>query len=119
MAIQSSINSLLSKIESVVKYQKGYQKVSEAVKAQEEQNKWFRDAAKILSTPTPEDETMPWSNRPSTLEKYVLGQKTKMAQSMARAEVENREDTINQSKRGFDDHIANLIREYGKGSERP
>lgn len=119
MGIQSSINSLLSKIESVVRYQKGYQKVSEAVKGQEEQNEWFRNAAKVLTTPTSEDETKPWSSRPSTLENYILGQKTKMIQNMAKAQVKDREDTINQSKKGFDEHTASLIRYYGKGSGNP
>ena len=45
--------------------------------------------------------------------------KNMMAQNMAKAEVDARTDSINQSKKGFDDHIANLIKEYGKGSERP
>lgn len=44
--------------------------------------------------------------------------KNMMAQDMAKAEVNAREDSINQSKKGFDDHIASLIKEYGKGSEK-
>ena len=45
--------------------------------------------------------------------------KNMVAQNMAKAEVDARADSINQSKKGFDNHIANLIKEYGKGSERP
>lgn len=44
--------------------------------------------------------------------------KNMIAQNMAKVEVDTRADSINQSKKGFDDHIANLIKEYGKGSER-
>lgn len=45
--------------------------------------------------------------------------KNMMAQDMAKAEVAAREDSINQSKKGFDEHIASLIRYYGKGSGNP
>ena len=45
--------------------------------------------------------------------------KNMMAQNMAKAEVDAREDSINQSKKGFDEHIASLIRYYGKGSGNP
>ena len=45
--------------------------------------------------------------------------KNMMAQNMAKAEVDARADSINQSKKGFDEHIASLIRYYGKGSGNP
>ena len=41
------------------------------------------------------------------------------AKVLANKRVVERTDSINQAKSDFDDHIANLIKEYGKGSERP
>ena len=38
---------------------------------------------------------------------------------MAKAQVKDREDTINQSKKHFDDHIANFVKIMNDGSERP
>ena len=39
--------------------------------------------------------------------------------NMAKAQVKDREDTINQSKKDFDDHIANFVKIMNEGSERP
>ena len=41
------------------------------------------------------------------------------AKVLANKRVVERTDSINQAKSDFDEHIASLIKEYGKGSERP
>ena len=45
--------------------------------------------------------------------------KNDMAEKLARASVEARTASINQTKSNFDEHTASLIRFYGKGSENP
>lgn len=37
---------------------------------------------------------------------------------MARAQVEDRENTIKQSKKNFDDHIANFVKIMNEGVEK-
>ena len=41
------------------------------------------------------------------------------AKVLANKRVVEKTDSINQAKSDFDEHIASLIKEYGKGSERP
>ena len=45
--------------------------------------------------------------------------KNKVASDLARASVEARTNSINQSKADFNEHTANLIKKYGKGSGNP
>lgn len=45
--------------------------------------------------------------------------KNEVAGKVARASVEARTDSIKQAKSNFDEHVASLIRYYGKGSENP
>ena len=45
--------------------------------------------------------------------------KSEVARRVARASVEARTASINQTKSNFDEHTASLIRFYGKGSENP
>ena len=45
--------------------------------------------------------------------------KNEIASELARGSVRARTDSINQSKSNFDEHIASLIRYYGKGSGNP
>lgn len=45
--------------------------------------------------------------------------KNKVASDLARGSVESRTDSINKTKSNFDEHVASLIKKYGKGSENP
>ena len=45
--------------------------------------------------------------------------KNEVAGKVARASVEARTDSINKTKSNFDEHVASLIKYYGKGSENP
>ena len=45
--------------------------------------------------------------------------KNEIASDLARASVESRTDSINQTKSNFDEHTASLIKKYGKGSGNP
>lgn len=45
--------------------------------------------------------------------------KNKVASDLARASVEARTASINQAKSNFDEHVASLIKYYGKGSGNP
>lgn len=45
--------------------------------------------------------------------------KNKVASDLARASVEARTDSINQTKSNFDEHTASLIKYYSKGSGNP
>ena len=64
---------------------------------------------------------------PKTIDKIALrnlyteqeGLKNEVAEKVARASVEARTDSINKTKSNFDEHVASLIRRYGKGSGNP
>ena len=64
---------------------------------------------------------------PKTIDKIALRNlyteqeelKNKVASDLARASVEARTDSINQAKADFNEHTANLIKKYGKGSGNP
>ena len=45
--------------------------------------------------------------------------KNEVAENLARTSVEARTDSLNKTKSNFDEHIASLIRYYGKGSGNP
>lgn len=45
--------------------------------------------------------------------------KNEVAEKLARASVEARTDSINKTKSNFDEHVASLIKYYGKGSGNP
>lgn len=114
MAIQSSINNLLSQTQRLATYYQGIGQVKKIAKAQELENKWMEEAKKILSSPPgPDDEINP------TYSLYNNLLANKYSADMARGRTLARKDTINQSKSDFNAHVANLIKEYGKGSERP
>lgn len=134
MAIQSSVNALMQQL-----YQLGYigaglgelkkQTKSQAKTASEAETQ--TEIAAGNAPKTSEGKVSPeWLQQrresfmvdPKVISRLIKTNqelRKKVTTDIARAEIDDRMDTINQSKRGFDDHIANLIREYGKGSERP
>lgn len=134
MAIQSSVNALMQQL-----YQLGY--IGAGLGELKKQTKSQAKTASETETQT----EIAAGNAPKTLEGKVSPEwlqqrresfmidpkvvsrliktnqelRKKITTDVARTEIDNRMDSINQSKKGFDEHIANLIREYGKGSERP
>ena len=60
-----------------------------------------------------------------TVQNYLKSQatnsklKNKVASDLARGSVEARTASINQAKSNFDEHVASLIKYYGKGSGNP
>ena len=148
MAIQSSINSLLSQAQSLAAFYKGFEKADKIIGGQEEQTeatknlqesfeKRYRKRLKL-----PDDAVL----RPSQQEIVNLGTNLEeklghsvpmttvagihmrnqqiqvenmVAQMNAKSRVEARTDSINQAKSDFNEHIASLIKKYGKGSGNP
>ena len=158
MAIQSSINSLLSQAQSLAAFYKGFEKAGDLIKGQESQTEAtkklqesfeerFRKEFNIdAKTPLTKEQkrAVEWGRiqekrtgdivepsralkagkvftslderRRLILEKN-MEVKNEIASDLARASVEARTDSINQSKADFDEHTASLIKKYGKGSE--
>ena len=160
MAIQSSINSLLSQAQSLAAFYKGFEKAGDFIKGQEAQTEAtkklqesfeerFRKEFKIdEKTPLTSEQkkAIEWGRlqekrtggtvEPSkalNAAKYMVSNarrrrsiiemdmkvKNEIASDLARASVESRTDSINQAKSAFDEHIASLIKKYGKGSGNP
>ena len=160
MAIQSSINSLLSQAQSLAAFYKGFEKAGDLIKGQESQTEAtkklqesfeerFRKEFNIdPKTPLTREHqrAVEWGRiqekrtgdivepsralkagkvftslderRRLILEKN-MEVKNEIASDLARASVEARTDSINQSKADFDEHTASLIKEYAKGSGNP
>ena len=134
MAIQSSINSLLSQAQRLATFYAGYGKakqiVGEQAKAAGEAETQTEIAAGNAPK-TPEGKVDPkWLQQ--RRESYMIDPKVvarlirtnqelrkQASTNMAKAQVKDREDTINQSKKDFDDHIANFVKIMNEGSERP
>ena len=125
MAIQSSINSLLSQAQRLATFYAGYGKakqiVGEQAKAAGEAETQTEIAAGNAPK-TPEGKVDPeWLQQ--RRESYMIDPKVvarlirtnqelrkQASTNMAKAQVNDIEDTINQSKNDFDDHIANFVK---------
>ena len=162
MAIQSSINSLLSQAQSLAAFYRGFKKAGDLIKGQEDivkgqkaQTEATENLQKTIEERYKEYKGIPSDVvlHPSQLKAvqeaeeilhkggYALDPKTiddiarrnaymeqeaskpelknEIASELARGSVRARTDSINQSKSNFDEHIASLIRYYGKGSGNP
>ena len=163
MAIQSSINSLLSQAQNLATFYTGFKKAGDIIKGQEAQT----EATKSLQESFEErfrkefniDEKTPLTSkqkkeveygkylekkrgsvvtpsdavkltrhlekanerRRSIIEAQRAGAtvKNEIASDLARASVEARTASINQTKSNFDEHTASLIKYYSKGSGNP
>ena len=134
MGIQSSINSLLSQAQNLATFYAGYGKakqiVGEQAKAAGEAETQTEIAAGNAPK-TPEGKVDPeWLKQ--RRESYMIDPKVvsrlirtnqelrkQISTDMAKAQVKDREDTIKQSKKDFDDHVANFVKIMNEGSERP
>ena len=152
MAIQSSINSLLSQAQSLAAFYKGFEKAGDFIKGQEDIVKGQEaqtEATKKLQESFAErfrkgfsigdkdpltkeqERAIKWGiKREKETGRVVhpgaalwqarhMAVKNEIASDLARASVEARTDSINQSKSNFDEHVASLIKKYGKGSGNP
>ena len=133
MAIQSSINSLLSQAQRLATFYAGYGKakqiVGEQAKAAGEAETQTEIAAGNAPK-TPEGKVDPeWLQQ--RRESYMIDPKVvarlirtnqelrkQASTNMAKAQVKDREDTINQSKKDFDDHKANFVKKMNERRER-
>ena len=148
MAIQSSINSLLSQAQSLAAFYKGFEKAGDLIKGQEEQTeatkslqesfeKRYRNRLKLPDNVTLNPSQQEIVNIGTKLEQS-LGRPVSMstvagihmrnqqfqvenmvAQMNAKSRVRARTASINQSKSDFNEHTASLIKEYAKGSGNP
>ena len=160
MAIQSSINSLLSQAQSLAAFYKGFEKAGDLIKGQESQTEATKNLQKTFEerfrkefnidskTPLTKEQkrAVEWGRiqekrtgdivepsralkagkvftslderRRLILEKN-MEVKNEIASDLARASVEARTASINQSKSDFNAHTASLIKEYAKGSGNP
>ena len=148
MAIQSSINSLLSQAQGLAAFYKGFEKAGDLIKGQESQTeatkslqesfeKRYRNRLKL-----PDDVTLTPSQQEivniGTELEQKLGRSVPMstvagihmrnqqfqvenmvAQMNAKSRVSARTDSINQAKADFNAHTASLIKYYSKGSGNP
>ena len=134
MAIQSSINSLLSQAQRLATFYAGYGKAKQIVGDQAKAAGEAETQTEIAAgnaPKTPEGKVDPeWLQQ--RRESYMVDPKVvaklirtnqelrrQVSTNMAKAQVKDREDTINQSKKDFDDHIANFVKIMNEGSERP
>ena len=134
MAIQSSINSLLSQAQRLATFYAGYGKAKQIVEDQAKAAGEAETQTEIAAgnaPKTPEGKVDPeWLQQ--RRESYMVDPKIvarlirtnqelrkQASTNMAKAQVKDREDTINQSKKDFDDHIANFLKIMNEGSERP
>ena len=166
MAIQSSINSLLSQAQRLATFYVGYHKADDFIKGQEniikgqeaqtEATKSLQESfekkkkdefyhemfdqdgnlsrhgeeeARLLQYRINrgielDSENNEFYNNPR-VQDYLKSQatkselKNKVASDLARASVEARTASINQTKSDFDEHTASLIKYYSKGSGNP
>ena len=177
MAIQSSINSLLSQTQSLAAFYKGFEKAGDIIKGQEAQTEatkklqesfeerfkkayniddktpltfeqevaisWAKQKEKetghlvspeaamrrVRTKPIPDEERAELfeylREGNDTVDSAIEAQAVKpemqneVARNLARASVEARTNSINKTKSNFDEHVASLIRYYGKGSGNP
>lgn len=145
MGIQSSINSLLSQAQSLAAFYKGFEKAGDIIKGQEAQKEAtqnlqktfeerFRQAYNIDakdSLTKEQERAIKWGMKreretgrivhpgAALWQSRHMAVKNEIASDLARASVEARTDSINQTKSNFDEHVASLIRYYSKGSGNP
>ena len=133
MAIQSSINSLLSQAQRLTTFYAGYGKAKQIVGEQAKAAGEAETQTEIAAgnAPMKEGKVDPeWLKQ--RRESYMIDPKIvarlirtnqelrkQASTNIAKAQVKDREDTINQSKKDFDDHIANFVKIMNEGSERP
>lgn len=148
MGIQSSVNSLLSQAQSLAAFYKGFEKAGDIIKGQEAQTEAtqklqesfeerYRKRLKLPADAVLRPSQQEIVNLGTSLEEK-LGHSVPMttvagihmrnqqfqvenmvAQMNAKSRVEARTASINQAKADFDEHVASLIRYYGKGSGNP
>lgn len=148
MAIQSSINSLLSQAQQLATFYKGFEKAEKIIGGQEAQTeatknlqesfeKRYRNRLKLPDNVTLNPSQQEIVNIGTKLEQ-TLGRPVSMstvagihmknqqfqvenmvAQMNAKSRVRARTDSINQAKSNFDEHTASLIKYYSKGSGNP
>ena len=126
MAIQSSINSLLSQAQRLATLYVGYGKAEQIVGDQAKAAGEAETQTEIAAgnaPKTPEGKVDPkWLEERRESYSYMVDPKVvarlvrtnqklrqQISTNMARAQVEDRQDTIKQSKKDFDDHVANLV----------
>ena len=169
MAIQSSINSLLSQAQNLATFYMGFKKAGDLIKGQEniikgqeeqtEATKSLQEAFENINRNNKEQfyhemfdqngnlsrhgeeearllqyrinrgieldsENNEFYNNPRVqdyLKSFAANSKlkNKVAERVARASVEARTDSIVKTKSNFDEHVASLIKKYGKGSGNP
>ena len=151
MAIQSSINSLLSQAQSLAAFYKGFKKADDIIKGQESQTEATQNLQKTFEEKYKEYKGIPsnvtlhpsqlkavqeadevlqkggYELDPKTIDRIALRNlymeqeelKNEVAEKVARASVEARTNSINKAKSNFDEHVASLIKKYGKGSGNP
>lgn len=148
MGIQSSVNSLLSQAQSLAAFYKGFEKAGDIIKGQEAQKeatkslqesfeKRYRNRLKLPDNVTLSPSQQEIVNIGTDLEQKLgrpvpmttvagihmrnqqLQVENMVAQMNAKSRVEARTASINQTKSNFDEHVASLIKYYGKGSGNP
>ena len=133
MAIQSSVNSLMQQLYTIGAIGAGLREQKKQTKGQEKTANEAETQTEIAAgnAPMKDGKVDPeWLKQrresymvdPKVIAKLVrTNQKLRqqISTNMARAQVEDREDTIKQSKKDFDDHVANFVKIMNEGSERP
>lgn len=95
-------------------------KVKRGIKLDSENNEFYNNPAVQDYLKTFNDKNARFESALNTLESSISPElKNKVAGIVARASVEARTDSINKTKSNFDEHVASLIKKYGKGSGNP
>ena len=126
MAIQSSINSLLSQAQNLATFYMGFKKADDFIKGQDDIVKGQKEqteATKKLQESF-ENRYKKYKGIPSDVtlnpeQQDIVNIGTELEEGMGRAVDIGGTDSINQAKADFNAHTASLIKKYGKGSENP
>ena len=133
MSIQGSINNLLSQAQRLATLYFGYGKAKQIVEDQAKAAGEAETQTEIAAgnAPMKDGKVDPeWLQQ--RRESYMIDPKAvarlirtnqelrkQVSTNMAKAQVKDREDTIKQSKKDFDDHIANFVKIMNEGVEKP
>ena len=133
MAIQSNVNALMQQLYTIGAIGAGLKEQKKQTKGQEKTANEAETQTEIVAgnAPMKDGKVDPeWLQQ--RRESYMVDPKVvaklirtnqelrkQISTNMAKAQVKDREDTINQSKKDFDDHIANFVKIMNEGSERP
>ena len=133
MAIQSNVNALMQQLYTIGAIGAGLKEQKKQTKGQEKTANEAETQTEIVAgnAPMKDGKVDPeWLQQrresymvdPKVVAKLIRTNQELRKQAstnMAKAQVKDREDTINQSKKDFDDHIANFVKIMNEGSERP